>query len=142
MSHAVVYNSELHIVESKLQGVMTVGEAREIIAKIAQIAKEKDCRFILLIFVRCHENYQSCRCTSCPTASGIYSTLLALTCCFTSGRMSWQEWQTELLQLSSNSQQLYAESGHNIHFEKPDAAIAAVLQMVEQVRESGTRWAV
>ena len=27
----------------------------------------------------------------------------------------WQEWQTELLQLSSNSQQLFADnSGHNI----------------------------
>jgi pimeloyl-ACP methyl ester carboxylesterase len=48
----------------------------------------------------------------------------------------WQEWQTELLQLSSNSQQLFAESGHNIHFEKPDVAVAAILQMVEQVRQS------
>jgi pimeloyl-ACP methyl ester carboxylesterase len=51
----------------------------------------------------------------------------------------WQEWQTELLQLSSNSQQLFAESDHNIHFEKPEAAIAAILQMVQQVRETGTR---
>lgn len=48
----------------------------------------------------------------------------------------WQEWQTELLQLSSNSQQLFAESGHNIHFEKPDAAVTAILKMVEQVRQS------
>jgi pimeloyl-ACP methyl ester carboxylesterase len=46
----------------------------------------------------------------------------------------WQEWQTELLQLSSNSQQLFAESDHNIQFEKPDAAAAAILQMVQQVR--------
>jgi hypothetical protein len=46
----------------------------------------------------------------------------------------WQEWQTELLQLSSNSQQLFAEnSGHNIEFDEPDAAVAAILQMVEQV---------
>jgi len=51
----------------------------------------------------------------------------------------WQEWQTELLQLSSNSQQLFAESGHNIHFEEPESAIAAILQMVQQVRETGTR---
>ncbi len=51
----------------------------------------------------------------------------------------WQEWQAELLQLSSNSQQLFAESDHNIHFEKPESAIAAILQMVEQVREMGTR---
>ena len=51
----------------------------------------------------------------------------------------WQEWQTELLQLSSNSQQLFAESGHNIHFEEPESAIAAILQMVQQVRVAGTR---
>lgn len=48
----------------------------------------------------------------------------------------WQAWQTELLQLSSNSQQLFAESDHNIEFEAPDAAIAAILQMVRQVRET------
>ena len=46
----------------------------------------------------------------------------------------WQEWQAELLQLTSNSQQLFAESDHNIQFEKPDAAAAAILQMVQQVR--------
>ena len=51
----------------------------------------------------------------------------------------WQEWQTELLQLSPNSQQLFAESGHNIHFEEPESAITAILQMVQQVREAGTR---
>jgi pimeloyl-ACP methyl ester carboxylesterase len=52
----------------------------------------------------------------------------------------WQEWQTELLQLSSNSQHLFAEnSGHNIQVEEPDAAVAAILQMVEQVRETVTR---
>lgn len=51
----------------------------------------------------------------------------------------WQDWQTELLQLSSNSQQLFAESDHNIHFEEPESAIAAILQMVQQVREMGTR---
>ena len=48
----------------------------------------------------------------------------------------WQEWQTELLQLSSNSQQLFAEnSGHNIQIEQPDAAVAAILKMVELVRQ-------
>ncbi|MCO6451480.1 MAG: alpha/beta hydrolase [Caldilineales bacterium] len=51
----------------------------------------------------------------------------------------WQEWQAELLQLSSNPQHLFAESDHPIHFEAPDAAIAAILQMVEQVRGSGMR---
>jgi hypothetical protein len=48
----------------------------------------------------------------------------------------WQEWQTELLQLSSNSQQLFAESGHNIEIEQPEAAITAIVKMVEWVRQS------
>ena len=49
----------------------------------------------------------------------------------------WPEWQTELLQLSSNSRQLFAEnSGHNIQVEQPDAAVAAIVKMVELVRQS------
>jgi pimeloyl-ACP methyl ester carboxylesterase len=52
----------------------------------------------------------------------------------------WPEWQTELLQLSSNSWQLFAEnSGHNIQADEPEAAVAVILQMVRQVREPGTR---
>ena len=50
MSHTVIYNSELHIVESKLQGDMTLGEVKEIVTKIAKIAKEKDCRLIFTDF--------------------------------------------------------------------------------------------
>jgi len=47
----------------------------------------------------------------------------------------WSEWQTELLQLSSNSQHLFAEnSGHVIQFDEPDAAVDAILKMVELVR--------
>ncbi|HLO31474.1 MAG TPA: alpha/beta hydrolase [Anaerolineales bacterium] len=50
---------------------------------------------------------------------------------------AWQTWQTELLQLSSNSQQLFAENGnHVIQIEEPDAAAAAILQMVQQVRQT------
>lgn len=49
----------------------------------------------------------------------------------------WPAWQTELLQLSSNSQQLFAEnSGHNIEFDEPVAAVTAIIQMVRQVRET------
>lgn len=49
----------------------------------------------------------------------------------------WQVWQTELRQLSSNSQQLFAEnSGHNIEFDEPEAAVKAILHMVEQVRHT------
>ena len=47
----------------------------------------------------------------------------------------WQAWQVELLQLSTQSQQLFAEkSGHNIERDQPEAAVAAILQMVEQIR--------
>jgi hypothetical protein len=47
----------------------------------------------------------------------------------------WMAQQAELLQLSSNSQQLFAaHSGHNIEFDDPDAAVGAIVQMVEQVR--------
>jgi len=46
MTHTVIYNSELHIVESRLQGDMTLGEVDEIITKTAKIAKENDCRLI------------------------------------------------------------------------------------------------
>jgi len=49
----------------------------------------------------------------------------------------WPAWQSELLQLSSNSQHLFAEnSGHNVQAEEPDAAVAAILQMVQQVRRT------
>jgi pimeloyl-ACP methyl ester carboxylesterase len=46
----------------------------------------------------------------------------------------WQERQTELLQLSSNSVQMFADSDHNIHFEAPDVAVAAITQMVAQLQ--------
>ncbi len=48
--------------------------------------------------------------------------------------------QADLLQLSTNSQQFFAnQSGHPIMIEQPDAAIAAILKMVQQVREMGAR---
>jgi len=49
----------------------------------------------------------------------------------------WPQWQTELLELSSNSQHLFAEnSGHNVQADEPEAAVAAIIQMVEQVRQT------
>lgn len=43
--------------------------------------------------------------------------------------------QTSLLRLSTDSQQLFAgQSGHGIHLEQPAVAVAAIVQMVEQVR--------
>jgi len=47
----------------------------------------------------------------------------------------WQTMQTELLQLSSNSQQMMADkSGHNIETDQPEAAVAAIVKMVSQLR--------
>jgi len=47
----------------------------------------------------------------------------------------WQTWQTELLELSSNSQQIILEnSGHNIHIDQPDAVVTAIVDMVSQLR--------
>ena len=49
----------------------------------------------------------------------------------------WQDWQSELLLLSTNSQQLLAEhSGHNVQLDEPEAAIAAIVKMVELVRQT------
>ena len=48
--------------------------------------------------------------------------------------------QARYLQLSSNSQQLFADqSGHSIQIDQPDAAVSAIIQMVRQVRESAMR---
>jgi len=48
--------------------------------------------------------------------------------------------QTGLLQLSTNSQQLIAEqSGHPIMIEQPEAAIAAIGNMVEMVRQAAQK---
>ena len=48
----------------------------------------------------------------------------------------WQRMQTELVALSSSSHQLFAdESGHNIEFDQPEAAVGAIDKMVEQTRE-------
>lgn len=52
----------------------------------------------------------------------------------------WPEWQTELLELSSNSQHLFAEnSGHNVPVDEPEAAVATILKMIQQVRETETK---
>jgi hypothetical protein len=51
------------------------------------------------------------------------------------GEQKWQREQTELLQLSSDSRQVFAnQSHHNIQFDQPAAAVGAIVQMVEQIR--------
>jgi pimeloyl-ACP methyl ester carboxylesterase len=48
--------------------------------------------------------------------------------------------QADLLTLSSDSQQLFAErSGHNVQIDQPRAAVDAIVQMVEQVRGEAPR---
>ena len=44
--------------------------------------------------------------------------------------------QARFLQLSTDSQQLFADqSGHRIMIEQPEAAVAAIVKMVEQLRK-------
>jgi pimeloyl-ACP methyl ester carboxylesterase len=48
----------------------------------------------------------------------------------------WQAMQTDLLHLSSHSQQMFADkSGHNAQLDQPEAAVAAIVQMVAQLRQ-------
>lgn len=52
----------------------------------------------------------------------------------------WQAMQTELLELSTHSQQLTADkSGHNIQLGQPDAAVTAITQMVAQLRQTAKK---
>lgn len=47
----------------------------------------------------------------------------------------WPAMQAEMLQLSSNSRQIVVEnSGHGIQIDQPQAAVAAIVDMVSQVR--------
>ena len=48
--------------------------------------------------------------------------------------------QTDLLHLSSNSQQLIADqSGHNVQLDQPEAAVKAIVTMVEQIRRQAVQ---
>ena len=48
----------------------------------------------------------------------------------------WQADQAELLQLSSHSEQLFADtSGHNIQIDQPEAAVGAIVRMVSRLRQ-------
>jgi pimeloyl-ACP methyl ester carboxylesterase len=54
--------------------------------------------------------------------------------------LEWQRMQAELVQLSSDSQQLIAaKSGHNIERDQPEAAVGAIVKMVEQVRRQAVQ---
>ena len=48
--------------------------------------------------------------------------------------------QAQLLELSSNSQQMVADrSGHNVQMDQPQAAVGAIAAMVEQLRQQAAR---
>ena len=47
MPHTVTYNSAAQIIETKAQGNLTSNEAKEIISKIVQAAKENNCSLCL-----------------------------------------------------------------------------------------------
>ena len=47
MSHTIFYNSETHIVESKIQGDIDLNDTKELIAELVQIAKENNCTLFL-----------------------------------------------------------------------------------------------
>ncbi len=52
----------------------------------------------------------------------------------------WQEMQADLLHLSSQSQQLIADqSGHNVQLDQPNAAVKAIVQLVEQIRQQAVQ---
>ena len=52
----------------------------------------------------------------------------------------WQADQAGLLQLSSHSEQLFADkSGHNVEVDQPEAAVGAIVKMVEQLRQPQAR---
>ncbi len=52
----------------------------------------------------------------------------------------WQAMQVELLQLSTQSQQVMADhSGHNIETDQPEAAVGAIVKMVEQSSQAQVR---
>jgi pimeloyl-ACP methyl ester carboxylesterase len=47
----------------------------------------------------------------------------------------WQKFQADLLHLSTNSHQLIADrSGHNVQLDQPEAAVGAIVTMVQQIR--------
>jgi pimeloyl-ACP methyl ester carboxylesterase len=74
------------------------------------------------------------------TEAGAVSTFGDLPLIVLTGKLNqtpgWQAGQAELPKLSSNSQQLFAEkSDHMVAVLQPDAAVAAILKMVEQVRK-------
>lgn len=47
MRHTIIYNSETRIIETKVQGDVDMNEIKELLAKLAQLSKEKNCTLLL-----------------------------------------------------------------------------------------------
>lgn len=47
MAHTVAYNPQAHRIETKVQGILSLAEAREIISEIIQAAKDSACLLCL-----------------------------------------------------------------------------------------------
>jgi len=45
MPHTVIYNSEAHVIEIKIQGDLTLNVVKEIVSGAMQVAKEQNCFF-------------------------------------------------------------------------------------------------
>ena len=43
MSYTITHNSEAHVIETKVQGILAWDDARQIISNIIQVAKENNC---------------------------------------------------------------------------------------------------
>ena len=46
MRYSIIYNSEMHIIESKIYGDVILSQVKELIAEYAAIVKEKGCTLI------------------------------------------------------------------------------------------------
>ena len=47
MSHTIIYNADMHIIESKFHGTLTFAEVKEFISEGARIAKENNCSLFI-----------------------------------------------------------------------------------------------
>jgi pimeloyl-ACP methyl ester carboxylesterase len=66
--------------------------------------------------------------------------LIVLTGRLNTTHPQWQNWQAQLVGLSGHSQHMFAEkSGHGIQEDEPQAAIDAIVMMVQQVRTTASK---
>jgi hypothetical protein len=47
MPYTIIYNSDAHIIETRIQGDIDLNEIKELLTELAQISKEKNCTLLL-----------------------------------------------------------------------------------------------